>query len=452
MKEGHTFLPIFDSSIDSYQVCPTFHGFNFTGWSLEGENEDEEYSRLNESISASQDEREKQAGEMAFDAFAVPEPVDCDYRDGDDYCAQDMDMEPGMEGDNTVWSERAVGHAATRGPPGLTATLAPTPADLLSVLTSAPLEYSYFDHGKPGAWAGPKHWKLKPLTRPGIKNIEEDGKSGRKKKVIEQLAYEQLDDESEEDVARYRELLGKPKKSVKLVEKTMKGWNREKHTLPEDLHYSGHELVRLKCAHGIVVAQSRVRTQEEVEDVGDYDYDNPGDNDGYCPDIESQEDDYVEPDLGVIGEPLAAPNLEDLPIEDVEEGKEGGEDMELVQAPKLVDKAALQIGYAKTAKKVDMKRIKSATWKILTQASSEDKENQEDAPEHQEDIEANELPETSFQDLYKTLKMPGKLPKNQSENLSVPLAFIALLHLCNEQNLALESTGDEFKDFTISRP
>jgi len=82
----------------------------------------------------------------------------------------------------------------------------------------------------------------------------------------------------------------------------------------------------------------------------------------------------------------------------------------------------------------------------------QDKENQEDAPENQEDADSNELPETSFQALYKTLKMPGKLPKNQSENLSVPLAFIALLHLCNEQNLALESTGEEFKDFTISRP
>ena len=43
----------------------------------------------------------------------------------------------------------------------------------------------------------------------------------------------------------------------------------------------------------------------------------------------------------------------------------------LVEAPKLVDKAALQIGYAKTAKKVDMKRIKTVTWAILTQASSE---------------------------------------------------------------------------------
>merc|ERR1719384_2311218 len=124
----------------------------------------------------------------------------------------------------------------------------------------------------------------------------------------------------------------------------------------------------------------------------------------------------------------------------------------LVEAPKTVDRAALQIGYAKTAKKVDMKRIKEASWRILTQASSEDKENREDVPENQEDSDANELPETSFQALYKTLKMPGKLPKNQSENLSVPLAFIALLHLCNEQNLALESTGDEFKDFTISRP
>lgn len=37
----------------------------------------------------------------------------------------------------------------------------------------------------------------------------------------------------------------------------------------------------------------------------------------------------------------------------------------------MVDKAALQIGYAKTAKKVDMKRIKAVAWNILTQASTE---------------------------------------------------------------------------------
>ena len=42
-----------------------------------------------------------------------------------------------------------------------------------------------------------------------------------------------------------------------------------------------------------------------------------------------------------------------------------------MEAPKLVDKAALQIGYAKTAKKVDMKRIKAVTWSILIQARTE---------------------------------------------------------------------------------
>ena len=45
----------------------------------------------------------------------------------------------------------------------------------------------------------------------------------------------------------------------------------------------------------------------------------------------------------------------------------------MVDAPKMVDKAALQIGYAKTAKKVDMKRIKNVTWEILTHSVLDEK-------------------------------------------------------------------------------
>ena len=63
---------------------------------------------------------------------------------------------------------------------GFTATLPMTTADMLSALTTAPLEYSYFDQGKLGAWAGPKHWKFKPMSR-----LNPDGEKtkGRKKKV-----------------------------------------------------------------------------------------------------------------------------------------------------------------------------------------------------------------------------------------------------------------------------
>ena len=49
--------------------------------------------------------------------------------------------------------------------PGFTASMPMTTADMLTILTTAPLEYSYFDHGKLGAWAGPKHWKFKALAR-----------------------------------------------------------------------------------------------------------------------------------------------------------------------------------------------------------------------------------------------------------------------------------------------
>ena len=50
-------------------------------------------------------------------------------------------------------------------------------------------------------------------------------------------------------------------------------------------------------------------------------------------------------------------------------------DVSMVDAPKLVDKAALQIGYAKTAKKVDMKRIKNVCWNILTHSAADEKVN-----------------------------------------------------------------------------
>ena len=38
-------------------------------------------------------------------------------------------------------------------------------ANLKQRLTNIPNEYSYFDHGRLGAWAGPKHWKFKPMSK-----------------------------------------------------------------------------------------------------------------------------------------------------------------------------------------------------------------------------------------------------------------------------------------------
>jgi len=427
-------------SLESMAICSTFSQFSFTTWSLDSD-DDDEYNRLNESISLSQEERCKGQGESeqehAFDALAIPEPVD----DGGMFDEGGVDAD--YDDDPCDVSERALGHVASApNQRGFTANLPMTTSDMLAALTTAPLEYSYFDQGKLGAWAGPKHWKFKPLSRI---NADGDKAKGRKKKEIQPLGFEDYEKEDEED-ERIEKLLSKPKKPIRLVEKTMKGW--EKRTLPEDLHYSGHELVRLKVCDQIVVSGRKSAAETQVDDVEDYDYDNPADRDDYCPDVDDDQDAYGG-QSSLLNNSHETDSQSSLSRLDTQ-GDYAGDD--LVEAPKMVDKAALQIGYAKTAKKVDMKRIKSVTWSILTQASNEDKENVGASPEKvSEKAEGGgKVEETSFSHIFRLLKQPHRLPPKMTENLSVPLALLGILHLCNEENLEIVQDST-LQDFTIKQ-
>lgn len=55
----------------------------------------------------------------------------------------------------------------------------------------------------------------------------------------------------------------------------------------------------------------------------------------------------------------------------------------------------------------------------------------------------------NFSDMYKHL--PNLLPEKDRKELTCPLAFVALLHLSNEQNLALTQLPS-YKDFNIKGP
>ena len=329
-------------SLDSLAVCPTFEMFSFK-WSVDSEDndEDEYFNKLNESISASQDERNASrmdSQENAFDAFAVPEPIN------DDECMVEYDAD-GDDMERTEWSERAVGHTAA-GRPGFTASLPMTTSDMLSVLTTAPLEYSYFDHGKLGAWAGPKHWKFKPIT----KQVSDGEKSkAKKKKENTQVDYDNYEsnpadsDDLKELTEKLKVLLATPKKSVKLVEKTMKGWNREKNTLPEDLHYSGHELVRLKTVDKMIIHNKTNTEQQTRVEVEDYNYDNAADQEGYCPDVDDHDAYGGDDNLETMTQTVLEAGDQEVPDLTTMSGELYAAD-NLVEAPKLVDKAALQIG------------------------------------------------------------------------------------------------------------
>lgn len=97
----------------------------------------------------------------------------------------------------------------------------------------------------------------------------------------------------------------------------------------------------------------------QVDDVEDYDYDNAADNEGYCPDIDDEQDAYGGEFATVVqfihrndlGDGMDDPMQTNLGSSMIEGDQEvpssqvadfAGEN--LVEAPKMVDKAALQIG------------------------------------------------------------------------------------------------------------
>ena len=133
----------------------------------------------------------------------------------------------------------------------------------------------------------------------------------------------------------------------------MKGWNREKNTLPEDLHYSGHELVRLKTVDRMVIQNIHNNNHDRgttVDDVEAYNYENAADQEGYCPDFADTTGAYA--DGGETGENYSQdtmmttrlePGDQEVPDISAMSGELYAAD-NLVAAPKLVDKAALQIG------------------------------------------------------------------------------------------------------------
>ena len=128
-------------------------------------------------------------------------------------------------------------------------------------LLTAPSEYSYFDTGRFGGWAGPKHWKFKPLQRlPGSSlfrasangnapNGEEESVVKRKKNALknsdEKHDFLQILEYSLEDLERSGSMaldrleknMSLPRRPIQLVKKTMENWEEERVVLPRDLHY-----------------------------------------------------------------------------------------------------------------------------------------------------------------------------------------------------------------------
>jgi len=98
-------------------------------------------------------------------------------------------------------------------------------------------------------------------------------------------------------------------------------------------------------------------------------------------------------------------------------------DLDLADQPQTV--GSVDIGYSRNSKFVDVKLVKKHLWDCIS-----------DDIAHVKQSKPEERMVSSFQTLVN--RTVERLPKGETENLSVAVCFICQLHLCNEKGVELE--------------
>ncbi|XP_076178781.1 condensin complex subunit 2 [Ptiloglossa arizonensis] len=291
-------------------------------------------------------------------------------------------------------------------------------------------EYSFLQKNMNIHWAGPSHWKLYNFNKHfgDSKVIEKcHQEQGKKRKEIK-ICY---DDITKESILPKFSVV----KSTRFENKSVrKKWQEEMITLPRDMHYnivSATNLYYHQLIHTDLVNRDELNAAH-VSDIEDYNYSNENDISNYCPNIPN--DDY------------GTNEDNDNCNEDGTPGTQMIFDANnLVLVPKLVNKTS--IAYSVCEKRIDMRQLKQSIWKALISNSENANDNIQNAGQQQTE---NEMKENKyFSDIYK--KLPDLLTKANTEALSVPLAFVSLLHLANEKTLEIQSLPDMSDIIIVSK-
>ncbi|XP_035672015.1 condensin complex subunit 2-like isoform X2 [Branchiostoma floridae] len=389
-------------------------------------------------------------GEHAFDLNAETQPIEEDGPDYDiggfDDAADGSDREIDG-GDGTIEeqsmfvdgkSARMLQDANTSQPPILDGTVGSL------VLALEPSEYSYFDSKLLSMWTGPEHWKLKPRSKDACK--QGGDKKARQKKEPFVLVYQGIGE------VEFEKQFIETKVATTLTKKTLDKYNKDSKTLPPELSYRADALFRL-FGKASVMVKRQVEEDSQMDDgIENYDYNNPNDCANYCPGVEGDDSDNESAGFQDFSQASSHFNFShDTTIHgnvscnasmlESQTGVDG-----LVQAPRKVSK--IGIDYARQAKRIDVRKLKGTMWNWLIKPHAPDKPKE---PIHDpEDNEREEAVsgEQTFTELMQEL--PTMVSGQTAKNLSVPIAFVCLLHLANEKCLMIDG-NDDLSELTVAQ-
>lgn len=312
--------------------------------------------------------------------------------------------------------------------------------DDMQPVVAAELEYSYRPLDNIDRfWAGPSHWKFRSSRRtmmsigmrfsmqPPVEGADQQKRPAKKRKVPTTYTLTLEDvfnvvEDAENIISNVT-----VKKRTQLSNQTIsRKWDQKKLKLPQD-HKLPHDILE----KFLYMSSQRVKTNYDVTFTGDddgshaYNYDNEVDR-NYCSRLDPTSDTETETntDMGQmdINNEFDNPDMPPLPIgvDEIPDVFEG--------APERIEK--INIGFARRAKVVDMKQLKQCSWNLISRNMS-----------------AEPSGEVKFKKLLGDL--PKFLNRQMAENMSMPLAFYAILHLCNDKGLGLNDVEKRLQDFNI---
>ncbi|XP_055599381.1 condensin complex subunit 2 [Uranotaenia lowii] len=327
--------------------------------------------------------------------------------------------------------------------------------------SSANLEYSYRALDTISQfWAGPSHWKFKrsrnlrglslalsTVSGSDAKASKPKDKITKKKKRFEGDTLDDIISVGEEFFPPYSQT--RPVKNITHLKSLIcRKWDAKKLKLPTDFHLERNRFDVNQFSRGLKVKDVDAAPEPDVP-ADDYDYDNPVDP-NYCSRVGNEIADSVADDAGTLGGGDDHHHFDDISRDG--DGPSGAPTLntsadfiptEFQGAPDKV--AKIHIAYAKTAKVVDMKQLKTCCWRLITEQHTANADPNVSGSSTTEPSEGK----AKFSTIYREL--PNILTKTMSENISKSLAFYSVLHLTNERSLRLVRQ-DDLKDFTILPP
>ncbi|KAJ3130672.1 hypothetical protein HK100_007732 [Physocladia obscura] len=316
--------------------------------------------------------------------------------------------------------------------------------------------FAYFDSTMVRRWAGPEHWKPKPI----IKAKEDAAGVPKKKREPSKIIFL-------ETTVTEKQLFTASTVSIALPKYNEK--SRTKNLLPNDEHFSAQDFLKLflKPVNKVIFRKKGKGSNDRtvlsgcVENAADPAFWSQHQDEHVSfavdPTLANSDvnqydgDDFPmmdDEDDGFAGFPSL--NADPLDLVTAMPNGNNGETMleygdNLVDVPKKVK--ANYIHFAKTQKKVDIKKLKENLWSNLIDLTGEDSEN-EDAKGKGKEPAVFRQETTNFKNVVQGLSM--KYSTEKMNDISVAFCFICLLHLANEKNLSVVSDVNS-NDLKISR-